>query len=71
MLANCLSPRLDDLIQRNQSAFIKGRCIQDNYKYVQCVARLLKARKISKVLLKLDISKAFDTVDWLFLLDLL
>jgi hypothetical protein len=71
MLANRLSPKLDELIQRNQSAFIKGWCIQDNYKYVQCAAKLLNARKIPKVLLKLDISKAFDTVDWPFLLDLL
>jgi hypothetical protein len=71
MLANRLSPKLDDLVQRNRSAFIKGRCIQDNYKYVQCAAKLLKARKIPKMLLKLNISKAFDTVDWPFLLELL
>jgi hypothetical protein len=62
MLANRLSPWLDILIQRNQSAFIKGRSIQDNFKYVLCAAKLLKKHKIPKVLLNLDISKAFDTV---------
>jgi hypothetical protein len=35
MLANRLAPRLDGLIKRNQSAFIKGRSILDNYKYVR------------------------------------
>lgn len=71
MLANRLSPRLDELIQRNQSAFVKGRSILDNFKYVQSAAKLLKKRKIPKILLKLDISKAFDTVAWPFLLELM
>jgi hypothetical protein len=71
MLANRLAPRLDDLIKRNQSAFIKGRSILDNYKYVRGAAKLLWKRKIPKVLLKLDISKAFDTVAWPFLLELM
>jgi hypothetical protein len=71
LMANRLAPRLDDLIHKNQSAFVKGRSILDNFKYVQCAAKLLKKRKIPKLLLKLDISKAFDTVSWAFLFDLL
>jgi hypothetical protein len=71
MLANRLSPKLETLIQRNQSAFIKGRSILYNFKYVQCAAKLLKKRRIPKILLKLDMSKAFDTVSWSFLLELL
>jgi hypothetical protein len=43
----------------------------DNFKYVQSATKLLKKRKVSKLLLKLDISKAFDTVSWAFLLELL
>ena len=30
-LANKLAPRLDELVARNKSAFIKGRCIQENH----------------------------------------
>jgi hypothetical protein len=71
MLANRLALRLDVLVQKNQSAFIKGRSILDNFKYVQSAAKLLKKRKVPKLLLKLDISKAFDTVNWVFLLELL
>jgi hypothetical protein len=71
LLANRLAPRLDELIQRNQSAFVKGRLILDNFKYVQCAAKLLKKRKIPKILLKFDISKVFDTVSWSFLFELM
>jgi hypothetical protein len=71
MLTNRVAPRLDVLILRNQSAFIKRRSILDNYKYVQGAAKLLWKRKIPKILLKLDISKAFDTVAWPFLLELM
>lgn len=62
LLANQLAPHLPTLISKNQSAFIKGRSILDNFKYEQQAARLLKARKIPKILLKLDISKAFDMI---------
>lgn len=71
LLANRLAPRLQELVGKNQSAFIKRRSILDNYKYVQRAAVLLRKRKIPKLLLKLDISKAFDTVSWPFLLEVL
>ncbi|XP_072150146.1 uncharacterized protein [Setaria viridis] len=53
------------------SAFIKGRSILDNYKYVQRSAAILRKRKVPKLLLKLDISKASDTVAWQFELEVL
>ena len=34
-LANRLAPRLGELVSPNQSAFIKGRFIQDNFMLVQ------------------------------------
>jgi hypothetical protein len=54
-----------------QSAFIKGRYIQDNFRYVQASARLLHARRHLSLLLNVDISRAFDFVCWLFLLDVM
>ena len=69
LLANRLSTKINDLVLCNQSAFIRGRYILDNFKYVQRSATLIKKKKIPKLLLKLDISKAFDTVSWQFLLE--
>ena len=71
LLANRLAPMIDDLVLCNQSAFIRGRYILDNFKFVQRSAALIKKKKIPKLLLKLDISKAFDTVSWQFLLEIL
>ena len=38
---------------------------------VQQTIKVLHHRKISSLFLKLDISKAFDSVDWSFLLEIL
>jgi hypothetical protein len=71
VLANRFAPILLHLISPNQSAFIKGRQIQDNFRYVMGTARTLSIRKIPSVLFKIDLAKAFDSVNWVFLLELL
>jgi hypothetical protein len=69
LLANRLGPELDHLISINQTTFIKNRCIYDNFMYVQeALKELHKKKKISSLLIKLDISKAFDSVNWPYLL---
>jgi hypothetical protein len=64
LLANGLAGRLNEMISPIQSAFIKGRFIQDNYMLVQQTARFLHQRRQAHLLLKLDITKAFDSVSW-------
>ncbi|WVZ93633.1 hypothetical protein U9M48_039598 [Paspalum notatum var. saurae] len=71
LLVNRLAPRLPDMVSINQSAFVKGRSIQDNVLFVQQMARSLYRKKESHILLKLDITKAFDSVSWAFLLEVL
>nr|XP_020165808.1 uncharacterized protein LOC109751329 [Aegilops tauschii subsp. strangulata] len=71
VLALRLAPRLGELLSVNQSAFIAGRCIHDNFMLVQHTARHLHQAGAHRVLLKLDISKAFDSVSWPFLLEIL
>jgi len=71
LLANRLAIRLQQLVSPNQSAFIKGRFIQDNFMLVQQTARFLHQQKQPRILLKLDISKAFDSVSWPFLLEVM
>jgi hypothetical protein len=71
VLANRLAPRLPKLVQVNQSAFIKGRTIHDNFLMVQRSAKLLYARQKPSFLFKIDITRAFDSVAWSFLLEIL
>lgn len=71
VLSNRLAPTLHQLVDINQSAFIKHRSIHDNFKLVELAAKALHRQRRSSLLLKLDISKAFDSVDWTFLLQVL
>ena len=71
ILANRLQPLMPSLVAPCQNAFIKGRSIHDNFIYVQRVIHSLEHRKLPALMLKLDISKAFDSVSWEFLIKLL
>jgi hypothetical protein len=56
VLVNRLAPRLAELIHLGQSAFINGHFIQDNFKLVQSSVKLLHARKVPCLLLKIGIT---------------
>lgn len=71
ILATRLAPELPRLISASQSAFIKGRSIQDNFLYVQNVVKEAHSKNLPLLFLKLDIAKAFDSVNWGYLLDVL
>jgi hypothetical protein len=55
------------MVHPSQSAFIKDRFIEDNFRFVQASARLLHAGKFPRLLIKVNISRAFDSVAWPFL----
>lgn len=59
------------MVDRNQNPFIRTCSTHDNYKYIQRAAVLIRKKKSPMLLLKLDISKAFDTLAWPFLLEVL
>jgi hypothetical protein len=71
ILANRLAARLDTIVPKNQSTFIKGRFIQDNFMLIQQTTRFLHSQKQPRIMLKLDITKAFDSVSWTFLMEVL
>jgi len=71
ILANRLASKLDKLVSSNQSAFIKGRFILDNFMLVQHTTKFLHQQKQARILMKLDITKAFDSVSWPFLLEVM
>jgi hypothetical protein len=71
ILANRLAGKLNEMVSPNRSAFIKGQFVQNNFMLVQQTTRFLHQQKHTCLLLKLDISKAFDLVAWSFLLEVL
>ena len=71
ILANRLAPLLDSLVSKCQSAFIKKRSIHDNFLYIQNTVKRLHRSKTPALFMKLDIQKAFDTVSWSYLLEVL
>lgn len=62
MMANRMRPHMKQLVAFNQSVFIKERSLHDNFLLVRRVARKISERKCKGVFLKLDISRAFDSL---------
>jgi hypothetical protein len=71
LLANRLKFRLGELITANQSAFVRGRCLHDNFILVRQLARKINSRREKCVLIKLDLTRAFDSISWAFLFEVL
>lgn len=53
---------MHDIVNTNQSTFIKGHSIHKNYLLVRQVARKIHASKVPGTFLKLDISRDFDSL---------
>lgn len=69
LLANRVCAHMPELVQVNQSAFIQGRCLHDNFLLMQAAARKLHCKKVPSIFLKIDIAKAFDSLCWPFLFE--
>lgn len=68
---NFVNRQICNYISQNQSAFVRKRAIHDNFLYVQNMVKLLHRTKKQSLFIKIDIAKAFDTVNWSYLLEIL
>lgn len=72
IIANKLKVILPRIIAENQSAFVKGRLLMENVLLASEVMKDYHKDSISpRCAMKIDISKAFDSVEWSFLLNCL
>lgn len=74
IIANRLQPLLQKIISPYQAAFLKGRFIHDNSIIAHEILHSMRYRKRGKVgwlAMKCDMEKAFDKVEWKFLLCIL
>ncbi|GJZ27673.1 cysteine-rich receptor-like protein kinase [Tanacetum coccineum] len=67
VLAARLSRVTHKMIGPNQTAFLKGRQILDGCVIANEILNFAKSKKINMLLFKVDFEKAFDSVNWEFL----
>ena len=67
-IANRFTKYLSQLIPENQTGFIKGRNISDNLRTLSDIIYYLKDTKKPGILINIDFQKAFDSLNWEFML---
>jgi hypothetical protein len=72
LLAGRLTHVLNDIISPSHNAFLGGRLMADNINLMQELLRSYGRKRVSpRCTIKIDFRKAFDSVQWSFLRDLL
>lgn len=64
VMANRLKPAIPAIIDADQTGFVQGRNIAENYIYAADLLSCWHKRKVPTAVLKLDFRKAFDSVSW-------
>uniref|UniRef100_A0A8R7TQM1 Reverse transcriptase domain-containing protein n=1 Tax=Triticum urartu TaxID=4572 RepID=A0A8R7TQM1_TRIUA len=63
-LTTRLQRQIGALIDEDQSGFLAGRSISENFAYAAELVQLCHRRSAPTIVLKLDFAKAFDSIDW-------
>jgi retron-type reverse transcriptase len=71
ILASRLQPYLQNLINTNQTAFIKGRQLMQTFISSRELLCYLAKNKIPSIFMKIDVQKAFDSISWDYLIEVL
>eukprot|EP00253_Pinus_taeda_P014407 PITA_14407 len=67
VVANRLEPLLLVLVSGEKSGYMEGRQILDNIIQAQEVVHSLTSKKQASMIMQLDIAKAYDKVNWVYL----
>ena len=67
-IAKRIETVLPDLIHPDQTGFVKGRYIGENIRLITDLMDYTKKQKISGILVALDFRKAFDSLEWSFIM---
>ena len=59
---------LPDLIHPDQTGFVKGRYIGENIRFIADVMEATTTHKLTGILTSLDFRKAFDSLEWPFIM---
>ena len=70
-LTTKLQAEISSMIDLDQTGFLKGRSISENFVYAMELVQVCHKRKVPTIVLKLDFAKAFDTVNWEVLMTIL
>ncbi|XP_018460019.2 uncharacterized protein LOC108830945 [Raphanus sativus] len=72
ILGSRLKTITQEAVQNNQAGFVKGRVLADNVLLAaELVADFNKRGRVSRGCLQVDITKAFDSIKWNFILNIL
>lgn len=66
-----IEPFLPTLIYSDQTGFIKGRYIGENIRLIEDIMEHTKLHNITGILISLDFKKAFDSLEWGFIMNTL
>ncbi|KAL3813976.1 hypothetical protein ACJIZ3_015244 [Penstemon smallii] len=67
VIVNRLKPHMNSIISESQSAFVPSRLITDNVLIAYEVSHYMKRSTAEHMAIKLDMSKAYDRIEWHFL----
>ena len=65
-IASRLKAVLQNLVENDQTSFLKGRSIAENICLINNVISYTESKNIPGLLLFVDFEKAFDTIEWAF-----
>ena len=68
-IAKRIEPFLPKLIHSDQTGFVKDRYIGQNIRLLSDLMEYTDVKKISGILLFIDFEKAFDSVEWIFIMN--